>query len=164
MASVTLQRVIVVRLCVCVCVRVSVRVCVFVCVSKKVFSRAVDIRCRYMDKYLPIVQMRSSPTQQQLSRSLINAHRQTSSLPRKCILSPVLGPMVAKNLLSEGSYVVWRTNMMTAMDAHGVILVAGKSNGARGLKVQVFCHYTRKMHTSRARLPKKLTFEPGDYV
>ena len=23
---------------------------------------------------------------------------------------------------------------------------------------------TRKMHTSRARLPKKLTFEPGDYV
>ena len=24
--------------------------------------------------------------------------------------------------------------------------------------------YTRKMHTSRARLPKKLTFEPGDYV
>ena len=24
--------------------------------------------------------------------------------------------------------------------------------------------YTRRMHTSRARLPKKLTFEPGDYV
>ena len=23
---------------------------------------------------------------------------------------------------------------------------------------------TRKMRTSRARLPKKLTFEPGDYV
>ena len=24
--------------------------------------------------------------------------------------------------------------------------------------------YTREMRTSRARLPKKLTFEPGDYV
>ena len=25
-------------------------------------------------------------------------------------------------------------------------------------------NFTRKMRTSRARLPKKLTFEPGDYV
>ena len=35
---------------------------------------------------------------------------------------------------------------------------------ARQLELEFARYSTRKMHTSRARLPKKLTFEPGDYV
>ena len=32
------------------------------------------------------------------------------------------------------------------------------------LTVRVEVYITREMRTSRARLPKKFTFEPGDYV
>ena len=32
------------------------------------------------------------------------------------------------------------------------------------MQLGLYRYSTRKMHTSRARLPKKLTFEPGDYV
>ena len=46
----------------------------------------------------------------------------------------------------------------------GAISVAQVGNIALTLSLILSDIYTRKMSTSRARLPKKLTFEPGDYV